>query len=139
MIEPLPIAAIGNHGVECVDDRDDARAQWNFFGLEAAGISTPVEGFMMMQSEEAGFFQSREQAQNRPAIFRMLIHDGALFVSELARLFQNDVGNADFADVVQQRRYFILIEALFLYTEPSRNAYRPLRQSGAMHAGIQIF
>src|SRR5438270_12892066 len=41
MIEPLPIAAIGNHGVECVYDRHNARAQWDFFGLEAAGISTP--------------------------------------------------------------------------------------------------
>src|SRR3990172_6581805 len=36
------VASIGEHGVECVGDVDDARAKWDLLAVQAVGIARPV-------------------------------------------------------------------------------------------------
>src|SRR5437868_4142392 len=86
VVESLSVAAVGNHSVKGVDDRYDARTQRDLLSLQTTWVSGALEGFVMMESEQAGLFQSGKQPQDRPAVLRMFVHDGTLFVGEPARL-----------------------------------------------------
>src|ERR1700730_16609984 len=49
------IHAVGNHGVQSVRDRENSRAEGNFFGPQTAGIPGAVEIFLVRKHNLSGF------------------------------------------------------------------------------------
>src|ERR1700684_1620243 len=91
-----------------------------------------------MQDVEAGLFQALEFADGGPSKLRMTFHDFVFFVGEAAGLIEDAVGNADLADVVQQRAHLESVHVAFGNAEAARNEKAPLRQARAVEAGVQI-
>ena len=56
MIEAFAVAAVGDHGVEGVDDRDDAGSEWYLIRFEPARVSAAIVGLVMMKGEQARLF-----------------------------------------------------------------------------------
>src|ERR1700676_1919320 len=69
----------------------------------------------------------------------MSINECAFFGSEKSRLLENSVGYANLSNVVEQRRDLNLIHPLFRNLHLAGYAKGPLRQSGAVHAGVDVF
>ena len=64
---------------------------------------------------------------------------GTLFRGERPVLFENGVGNADLADVMQKSGDFDLIQVLFRDVHLSRHAQRPLGQPSAVNPSVDVF
>jgi hypothetical protein len=108
------VTTIRNHRVVRINDRDDSRADRDLAGFQSAGIAASVVAFVVVKGVETGFVQAWKQAQNRPAVFRMLVHQRPLFVGEFAFFFQDGVRDADFSDVVEKSGDFQLMQVDFL-------------------------
>jgi len=135
----LTIAAVGDHSVESIDDADDAGDEGNVAALQAGGIAGAIHAFVMVQGVEAGFFESGKEAKDRPAVFGMAIDESAFFGRERSGFFQDGVGDADLADVVEERGDFNLIKALFRDVHFAGDTQRPLREAGAVDSGVDVF
>src|SRR6266446_3403361 len=68
----------------------------------------------------------------------MPVDDGALLRGERSGFLENRVGNADLADVMQQRGDFYLVQAVFWDVQFSRHPNRPLCQPSTMDAGAEV-
>ena len=58
--------------------------------------------------------------------------------SERAVLFENRIGHANLADVMQKRGDLNLVGVLFRNVHLARDAKRPLRQPRAVNASVEI-
>ena len=138
MRKPRPVAAVRDHRVVSVDDADDARDQRNVGSLQARGIAFSIHRLVMMQCVETRFFKTGKESQNRPAVFGMPVDERALIRGERAVLFQDRIGNADLADVVQERRDFDLVRPVFRNIHLARDTQRPLGEPGAVNSGADV-
>jgi hypothetical protein len=69
--QPCTIRTRRNHGIESIDDRHDAGANWDFGALEARRIASAVEVFVVMQDVQTGTLQPGYIADYRPAKLRV--------------------------------------------------------------------
>src|SRR5713101_5817736 len=132
------VRARGNHGVKGVDHGDDARNDRNFGALKAGRIAFSVDVFVVVENIERGAFESREHAQNRPAVFGVLFHQGVFIRVETPRFSQDGVWNSDFADIVQKGGNFQVLEFRFFQDELLADAHAPFREASTVHAGVDI-
>src|SRR5215472_14046456 len=58
------VGAVAGDGVVGVGDGDDARAKWNGFAGERAGVTGAVEKFVVMQDHFANVGERRERIEN---------------------------------------------------------------------------
>jgi len=89
-------------------------------------------------AEQAGFFQTRKAAEDRPTVLRVPVDESALFVGEGASFLQDGIGHADYADTVEKGRYFDLVEAVLWNIHLSCDTDRPLREASAVNAGVDV-
>ena len=122
MGKPTAIATIGNHRVVGIDDRYNTRSDRYLFALQPRGIALSIKTLVVVEGIEASLLKARKQAQDRPAILRMFVHQLAFVIRQLTFLFQDRVGNADFADVVQQGGDFKLIQIGLRNSQLARDA-----------------
>ena len=136
--EAFAIRARGDHGVEGVNDGDDAGADGDFVAGEAAGVAFAVEGLVVMEDEEADALEAGNLAEDAPAVFGMLFHEGVFVVGEAGGLIEDGVGNADFSDVVEEGGDLDIGEGIVVEAEFAGNVKSPLRKTRAVNAGIEI-
>jgi len=90
-------------------------------------------------SEAKNYPSSRRNfTQDQPAVFGVPLHQRVFFVVEFRGFAQDGVGYPDFADVVQQRGYFQILEHRLVETELLADAETPLSQARAVDANVQI-
>ena len=92
----------------------------------------------MVEDVESGTFEAGKHAQDGPTIFGVLFHQSVFFVIELGGLFQDGVGDADFADVVEEGGDFEISKFRFAEAEFLSDAHAPFREASAVDAGVEI-
>src|SRR5690242_2095455 len=60
--EAFAVRPRGNHRVERINDRNDARNDGNFSLLQPGGVALAVKGFVMMKDVQRGAFESGQHA-----------------------------------------------------------------------------
>ena len=58
MRETLPIAAIGNHGIESIDHANDSGNQRDIVPFQSCWIPTPIHALVMMKGIQTRLFES---------------------------------------------------------------------------------
>src|SRR5690242_14447871 len=66
MAHTSAVAAMGNHGIVGVNDANNARHQRYVRAFEVSGIAVAIHAFVVVQSVEAGLFQTGYEAQDGP-------------------------------------------------------------------------
>src|SRR6185295_7295085 len=74
-----------------------------------------------------------------PAILRMFPHDGLLFRRQSSGLFEDLIGNADLAEIVEGGSDLYLLGVLSGQAHEPGNCYRPYGETGAVHSRREIF
>jgi len=92
----------------------------------------------MMEDIEGGALKTRKHAQHGPAVFGVLLHQFIFGCVQTARLAKNCVRDANFADVVEKRGDFKILERRFFEAEFLSYAHAPFREARAVHSGIEI-
>src|SRR5579884_2305324 len=100
----LAVGALRGHGIERIDDGEDARTERNIGSGKAIWIAGAIPAFMVRNDQRGqGAEGSAKFFKNAAANFGMLLHYRPLLVGQRAGLVQNGVWNADLADVMQDR------------------------------------
>ena len=95
------VRTVGGQRVESVGDRDDARQKGNFVSLQTMRITAAVERFVMQLDAGNHVLQLRHRTQDVGALGGVRLHDVEFFRGECARLLEDAVFDANFADIVQ--------------------------------------
>src|SRR2546421_621158 len=82
---------------------DDPGFDRNLLALQAIGIAGPIPALVFGSNDGTERRQELDRGEDPLADYRMLPHDGELFWRERSRLLEDIAGDADLADVVQQR------------------------------------
>src|SRR3989442_11638391 len=69
--KPFSVAAVGNHCIVGINDRDNTGDDGDVVPFQSCGIAGSIEVLVMMQGVQAGLFEPWKQTQNGPAIFGM--------------------------------------------------------------------
>src|SRR2546425_4619909 len=136
--KPLAVRPGRDHGVKRVDYRNDARDDGNLRGLQTGGIAGAVEVFVVMEDVQRGALKARQHSQHGPAIFGMLLHQGVFLRVELRWLAQNRIGNAHFADVVQECGNLQILKLLLFKAKFLAHAHTPFGETRAVDAGVKV-
>ena len=136
--QALAIRAGGNHSVECVDYANNAGYYGYLRVLEPCGITLAIEGLVVMKDIESRAFEPGEHTQYRPAILRMPFHQGVFFRIKAFRLSENGIRDSHFADVVEKRCNFQVLQFGFFQPQFLSDAHAPFRKACAMHAGVEV-
>jgi hypothetical protein len=137
--QALAVGAGRNHGVEGIDDADDARNDGDFGPFQSRGVSLSVERLVVMENIESRTLESREHAQYGPAVLRVLLHEGIFLRIKTSGLAKDGIRDAHFADVVEKRRNLKILKLGFFQAQFLPNAHTPFRQPGAVDTGVEIF
>lgn len=92
------------HRIVCVCHTDNAPFEANRVAAQSARIACPVIPLVMFVYSAANMGDCRNILHNIRTDSGVRLNNFILCLGQLARLFQNFVGNTDFADVVQQCR-----------------------------------
>ena len=102
--QPRPVRPVARKRVEDVGNRDDAPLERDLRALEAARIAASVPPLVMRPGDRRGQLEqlaARAAEQVAPDL-RVLLHQRALVVGQLAGLAQDALPDGDLADVVQR-------------------------------------
>ena len=122
----LVVRPLRHERVEVVDDRQNARAERDVFGLEPRRIPFAVPPFVMAENERRDRIRERHAADDFGADLRVNADLLELFLRQRARLRQDVFGDGELADVVEQRRGLHTLNFVVRHAERAR-------QSGGVH------
>ena len=127
-----------NHGIECVDDADDARHNGNFRALEPGWVSLSIERLVMMQDIKSGALETREHAEHSPTVLAVFFHERVFLRIEALGLAEDGIRDAYLADVMQERGNLEILKVGFFQAQFLSDAHTPFREPGAVDAGVKI-
>src|SRR6266850_7735455 len=102
--ERLAVRTGRGHRLESVGDRDDLRRQWDVVPGGAVRVTGAVVAFVVREHDRAHALEVRYVREQVGADERVEPHLDPLLLSEPLGLAQDPVGDADLADVVEERR-----------------------------------
>ncbi len=132
---PVPVGPLGMERVENVRHRQNARKAGKLLRTPAAPVAGPIQFFVMGGGilaepvESGNFFEDFER------VIRMGLDGGPFLIRQLAGFLQDRVGNAQFADVVQQRGPAELLQALGAHAKPLPDFHGCVRDAAGMAIG----
>ncbi len=132
------VAAIGDHGVECIHHGDDARTHRYLVSTEPPRVAAAIHLLVVMQREEAGQVQVGKQPQDGPAILGMEVHHRALLRRQRSRLVEDGVGYTDLAEIVEEARHLDVALIRFVEAELDGDAHPPFGEACAVAAGVEV-
>ncbi len=118
--------------------RDDVRRERHGIAAGPVGIATAVEALVMGVDDRDEIAERLDRREDRPAEGRVGLHDHPLLRGERGRLVENGVGNADLADVVQQRRELDPADLIRRELHLDRDDPRQGRDPGRVAPGVRI-
>src|SRR5438105_10018736 len=101
-LQAAPVAPLGDHGVEGVDQGKDTNRQRNAITTQAVRIAFAVPALVVMEDAGEAGLQKGQALEHLVADPRMGPHVGALLRAQRAGLAQDAVLDPDLADVVQE-------------------------------------
>src|SRR5664280_524501 len=100
--EAVPVGALGGHRVVAVDHAERAREQRDLLAGEAVRVAAPIEALVVVaHAVDEGALE--ERAHDLGADSGVLAHELPLLTRQWPGLEEHAVGDADLADVVQER------------------------------------
>src|SRR6266498_1391812 len=97
-----PVKPVGNHGVEGVAHREDARAEEDLLADQARWVAAPVPALVVRADDLDGGAERLDSGDHLHPHLGVHAHDQPLVLVERARLVQDRLRYADLADVVEQ-------------------------------------
>jgi hypothetical protein len=91
------------HGVEAIDDGEDAGRARNLFPFERVRVAEAVPAFVVVANDWDDRIREVDLFENLRADGRVNLHPLELGRGEFARLVQDVIGHGQLAHVVQQR------------------------------------
>ena len=91
------------HDLDRVGDGDDAGTEGDLVARETVRVPGTVPAFVMVADDRPGRREQVERLEERVADLRVRLDDRALLLVERPRLEEDTVGDADLADVVEDR------------------------------------
>jgi hypothetical protein len=125
------IGPVGRHRLEGVGDKDDARLQRDLVAAESMRIAASVDVLMVVE-HPPGFFLELRGLDDRMTDVNVSAHRSGLFSGERPGLAKNPVGDADFADVVEQAGQAKPLDAIGVEPELLADQRAKLRDRLAM-------
>ena len=98
-----PVGAAADDGVEGVGERDDAGAERDALALQAVGIAGAVPALVVVADDGREVARHAQRVADALADLGVLAHDPELVLGQRPGLVQDVLGDADLADVVEQR------------------------------------
>ncbi len=97
------INLVAGHRIEGIDDGKNASAKRQLFAAEIVAFATAVEPSASVMNDIEHWRRGRTVAQNFDANAAVILDHQIFVASEFARFEQDAIGNANLANVVQQR------------------------------------
>lgn len=99
--EVLAVGAFGGEGFEHVGGGEDADFGGEFGGVEAAVVAGAVEAFVVGGGDGGEFAEAGDAFEDLAGVEGVFAHEGEFVGVEFAGLVEDEVGDAELADVVE--------------------------------------
>jgi hypothetical protein len=101
--EPLAVRPVGDERVVRVAGQDDARGERDVLAGEPVRVAAAVPALVLVADRRGHVAQAGQRSQDPLADDRVLAHEHPLVGGQRTGLVEDLVGDADLADVVQER------------------------------------
>src|SRR5689334_13033535 len=98
----LAISTIRQEDVPHVHDREDTRLERDLFAAQTQWIASAIPFLMMEVRDGESRLQVADWRKHFISVLWMPLHNFPFFGGERARLEQDMIGNAEFANIVQK-------------------------------------
>src|SRR5947209_8782473 len=117
---------------------DDSGFDRNLLALQAVRIAGPIPALVLGSDDRTERREELDRDEDPLADHRMFSHDGELLWGEWSRFLEDVAGDADLADVVQERAIFHQPQLFTGQTEPPPDIDGELRRLTRMRLGVAV-
>jgi hypothetical protein len=132
------VGAVAGHGVEGVAGECDAARDGDRFTGEPVGVPAAVEALVLGAHGRREVLEPGRAGDDALAHDRVLAHQLPFLLVERALLLEDDVGDADFADVVQQGDLLDVAPRLGRDSEATGDSARERDDFLRVLAGVEV-
>ena len=137
-IESGSEGAGGGHGIESDADGGDAQSEGHLVTAEAIGIAGSIEFFVVVTDDGRDALGDHEAAAELIAEGGVLFEEFELFLSELAGLVKNGVGDFDAADVLKEHAEAEFFEGVVGHPEFAAEEHGEIAQALAAAGHVLV-
>src|SRR5437868_2654424 len=136
--EPLAVRPGGRHRVEGVADEDDPRLERDLLAALAVRIARAVPVLVAGADDRAHVLEPLDRRDDPLAELGMGLHERALLGGEPARLGEDRRGDADLADVVEERAELEPLERRRVEAEGLADLHRHVADPARVLRGVLV-